>query len=114
MIVWDKREMNRLNRALNKSLEETALWLDKDVKDAQVVPKQTGALEDSQKVEVKGDTIEVSYDTPYAKRLYYHPEYNFSHDKNVNAKGMWLEDWKDGSRTKTIAEQYGKKLREKV
>ncbi|XLP25991.1 minor capsid protein (plasmid) [Bacillus toyonensis] len=44
----------------------------------------------------------VGWDTPYARRLYYNPQYNFSHDVNVNAQGLWFEaakaahteDWK--------------------
>lgn len=111
VIKWDKKELARLNKEMEKSLEETAKWLDKEIKDAQVVPKRSGALEESQKVKAKKDTIEVTYDTPYAARLYYHPEYNFSHDKNKNARGQWLSDWADGKR---ILEQLGKELRERV
>ncbi|MGH0601145.1 minor capsid protein [Bacillus mycoides] len=44
----------------------------------------------------------VGWDTPYARRLYYNPQYNFSHDVNANAQGLWFEaakaahteDWK--------------------
>lgn len=31
--------------------------------------------------------------TPYARRLYFHPEYHFHTDANPNAKGKWYEDW---------------------
>lgn len=31
--------------------------------------------------------------TPYARRLYYHPEYHFDTGENPNAKGKWYEDW---------------------
>ena len=34
--------------------------------------------------------------TPYARRLYYHPEYNFNTSENKNAKGKWYADWIDG------------------
>lgn len=33
----------------------------------------------------------VSWHTPYARRLYYNPQYNFSKDKNPNAQGKWFE-----------------------
>ncbi|MFB4164803.1 minor capsid protein [Alteribacillus sp. JSM 102045] len=33
----------------------------------------------------------VIWDTPYAKRLYYNPQYNFSKDKNPKAQGLWFE-----------------------
>ena len=58
----------------------------------EVVPKQTGALEESATLVVKAlnkGQVRITYDTPYARRLYYHPEYNFRRDKNANAKGLW-------------------------
>lgn len=33
----------------------------------------------------------VIWNTPYARRLYYNPEYKFSKDKNPNAQGLWFE-----------------------
>jgi hypothetical protein len=36
----------------------------------------------------------VGYNTPYAKRLYYNPQFNFSKDKNPNARGKWFEEAK--------------------
>lgn len=37
---------------------------------------------------------EVIWQTPYARRLYYNPQYNFSKDKNPNARGLWFESAK--------------------
>lgn len=92
IVVWDKKEMKRLERAMTSALKEYGGVLDQDIKTKQVVPKDTGALEDSQKVElISDDTLRISYSTDYATRLYFHPEYNFSHDVNANAQGMWLE-----------------------
>jgi hypothetical protein len=53
------------------------------------VPKDTGALEESGFYNEQ--THQISFDTPYARRLYYNPQYNFRHDKNINAQGLWLE-----------------------
>ncbi|QWI52519.1 minor capsid protein [Bacillus mycoides] len=33
----------------------------------------------------------VEWNTPYARRLYYNPQYKFSHDTNTNAQGLWFE-----------------------
>lgn len=33
----------------------------------------------------------IQWKTPYARRLYYNPQYNFSKDKNPNAQGLWFE-----------------------
>ena len=34
------------------------------------------------------------WQTPYARRLYYNPQYNFSTDKNPKASGLWFEEAK--------------------
>lgn len=34
---------------------------------------------------------EVVWKTPYARRLYYNPQYDFSKDSNPNAGGLWFE-----------------------
>lgn len=34
------------------------------------------------------------WQTPYARRLYYNPRYNFSTDENPNARGLWFENAK--------------------
>lgn len=45
---------------------------------------------------------------PYARRLYYHPEYNFRTLDNPHAKGKWLEDWTDsGKYAKDVKKAYG-------
>ena len=33
----------------------------------------------------------VIWQTPYARRLFYNPQYNFSKDANPNARGLWAE-----------------------
>lgn len=37
---------------------------------------------------------ELRYRGPYARHLYYHPEFNFGHDKNAEAGGYWFERMK--------------------
>jgi len=55
------------------------------------IPKHTGELEKSG---VRASQIgkgKIVWDTPYARRLYYNPQYNFSKDANPNAQGLWFE-----------------------
>jgi hypothetical protein len=51
-------------------------------------PLDTGMLENSASVESSTNKTSVSYDTPYARRLHEHPEYNFQ----GKGKGKWLEN----------------------
>ena len=55
------------------------------------VPKDQGYLEDSGILHSKIGKGEVAWETPYARRLYYNPQYNFSKDKNPQAQGLWFE-----------------------
>lgn len=68
----------------------------------QFVPKDIGTLTKSGIVstETKGGQIE--WNTPYARRLYYHPEYNFSQEKNAEAGGYWFERMKQQYRDQIL------------
>ncbi len=69
------------------------MQLDQDVlKDSNYfIPKQIGTLEGSGLRASDIGKGKVIWDTPYAKRLYHNPQYNFSKDKNPNAQGLWFE-----------------------
>ena len=94
------QKIKQLTRAQVTALEQTAEALHTEVVQAQVVPRDTGVLQnDNTFVDYsessKGKATLVS-STPYSRQLYYHPEYNFKTDENPNAKGHWYEDWIDG------------------
>lgn len=57
-------------------------------------PEAEGTLQASGVLATKIGSGEVIWDMPYAHRLYVHPEYNFSTDKNPNARGKWFEEAK--------------------
>lgn len=40
--------------------------------------------------------VEIVSSTPYARRLYYHPEYNFNQTENPSAGAHWFDPWADG------------------
>lgn len=92
--------IKNLSEATVKALEMTAEALHTEVVQAQVIPYQRGTLQNESTFvdysnSKKGKVTLVS-STPYARRLYYHPEYNFKTDENPKAKGKWYEDWIDG------------------
>ena len=111
-IKWDKVGLQHIQNAITESLREFGNALDHDIKDSQVVPKETGALENSQTIElIDKNTLRISYSTDYAARLYFHPEYQFSHEQNANAQGRWLEPiFSD----KEFAKKYADILKEKI
>ena len=80
-------------------LEVTAIRLNAEIKQAGVIPKDQGTLETSHHVtHPEQNRSEISASTPYARRLYMHPEYHFRHGENLNAKGQWFEDWESGGK----------------
>ena len=94
--------INQLTKAAVKALEMTGEALHTEVVQAQVMPFDTGHLEEDATFvdysESKNGKVTLVSSTPYARRLYYHPEYHFQTDENPNAKGKWYEDWLPGGR----------------
>ena len=93
-------KVKQLTDAQIKALEMTGEALHTEVVQAQVMPRDTGHLQnDSTFVDYsksKKGLVSLISQTPYARRLYFHPEYNFSKVENPNAQGKWLEPWISG------------------
>lgn len=94
-------QINRLQRAQVVALEQTAEALHIEVVQAQVFPRDTGNLQNESTFidysQSNQGKVTIVSSAPYARRLYFHPEYNFQ-KKNPNAKGEWYEDWLPGGR----------------
>ena len=107
----DNTKIKKLIEAHKKALEMTADAVLSDIKTSAVVPKDTSMLEDSafvDKSELMNSIARIVFDTPYARRLYWHPEYNFRKDKNPNAKGKWMDDYLYGEKKEFIKDTYSK------
>lgn len=55
------------------------------------VPQDTSNLIRSSQRSSNFEKGKLIWDTRYAKKVYYNPQYNFSKDKNPNARGLWFE-----------------------
>lgn len=121
--------MNRLNNieaAAVRALEQTGEELHTKIVQDQVVPRMDGDLQGKaffvDKSESSSGTVHLVHSTPYARRMYYHPEYKFhrapwseditdkegkthhyEHDGNPNAKGKWFEDYEPGGKESNFA-----------
>lgn len=94
-------KIKQLTDAQVKALENTAETLYDEVKRSQVMPRDTGHLQESTFVDFsksKSGIVSLISQTPYARRLYFHPEYNFRKVENSNAQGKWLEPWISGDK----------------
>ena len=99
-IIINQQRIKQLTQAQVQALEMTAEALHTEVVQAQVIPFDKGTLQNESTFvdysnSLKG-TVTLVSSTPYARRLYYHPEYNFKTYENKNAKGKWYADWIDG------------------
>lgn len=110
--------VKQLENAAKKALGETAESLKTTIEQAQVIPFDVGTLQESMTVDkslIDDGEIRITMSTPYARRLYFHPEYNFQTKNNPNAKAHWFEDWLPGGQhSKTVAYRFGKLYRKEL
>ncbi len=134
-VTFDQAKINKLTEAAKQALEMAAEAALSQIKSDQVVPKQEGILERGGSIVIKdkvtGEKKTVAYKsgyvdkakreqghvaivfhTPYARRLYYHPEYNFRTDKNPNAQGKWMQSYIDGDKKDFIRDSFAKYFRQ--
>ncbi|MCO7122027.1 hypothetical protein NIA71_08705 [Ihubacter massiliensis] len=108
-IKLNHTKIKQLNQAAIIALEQTAEALHTEVVQAQVMPRDAGTLQnESTFVDTSGSSsgrVSLVSTTPYARRLYYHPEYHFHTDENPFARGEWYEDWLPGGKYETFTPQ---------
>ena len=118
--------ISQLTIAQAAALAQTAEALHTEVVQAGVVPRMDGALQGEKMFVdasgVKGGVVSIVHEGPYARRLYFHPEYHFhtepweetirhkdgrvshlTHEGNPNAKAHWFEDWQEGGKYESFA-----------
>ena len=100
-----------MTKAQKQAAIMTMEAMKRDIEKAEIVPRDVGTLEESVTANtglINKGTVRLEYNTPYARRLYYHPEYDFSHDENANAQGAWLEPYIDGVKKSYARDTYKK------
>ena len=103
--------LNMLDRAQFEALAQTGDATLTELRDRQTMPFDTGNLQndstfvdDSQKT-----TVSIVSSTPYARRLYFHPEYNFRRGNNARAGGKWFDSFLNDN---FIRDAYAKLLKQ--
>lgn len=92
--------LKQLSKAFSVALVKTCEAVKTDVISKNVMPFRVGTMQnesvfvdDSQAT--RGIAV-ITVDTPYARRLYFHPEYKFNKAENPDAQGRWFDPWIDG------------------
>ena len=87
--------LNMLDNAQYEALAQTADATLTELRDRQTMPFDTGNLQnDSTFVDdSQRDKVSIVSSTPYARRLYFHPEYNYRRGDNASAGGKWFDSF---------------------
>ena len=104
-------KIKQLDKASITALEKTMSALHTEVIEAQVMPFGD-SYEYGGKTHIGGTMqndstfpdysnskrgeVKLITNTPYSRRMYYHPEYNFQTKENPNAQGNWYDSWIKG------------------
>lgn len=113
-------DLDGIRREAVDAALETVSALRGEVITAQVMPFDNGDMQNKHtSVEqwIEGDDIHTALltDTPYARKMYHHPEYNFQTVNNPNAQGLWLSTWLPGGANESfLLDTYHLKLRERL
>lgn len=109
-IKLNEAKLNELTKQQYISLAQTADAVLTDVRDEQLMPFDTGNLQndstsvdDSQQVQGRVSIVSTA---PQARRLYFHPEYNFRRNNNARAGGKWYEPYISGSKKEFIVNTF--------
>ena len=123
-IKLDIQAIRQIENAARESAVETMEALRADLINSQTMPFDTGDMQNNQTfVAVEGEdtvngediySVSLVTGSPQARRLYYHPEYNFQQGKNDNAGALWLEPYISGNKKNFIKDEFEKILKGKI
>lgn len=119
VIKLNMPRLRQLTQAQVAALEQTAEALQHtEVVQAQVVPFRTGNLQNESMFvdtsESSSGKVSIVHSTPHARRLYFHPEYNFSTEENPNAGAHWFDEWLPGGNKEDWARDMYKKFYRRI
>lgn len=101
-VTMDHKKVKKLSDTQLKAVAMTAEQMLHEVITDAVIPFDEGTLQNVQtyvdRSELKNGNVSIVHDTPYARRLYYNPQYDFDTTINANARGEWWGDWLEGGK----------------
>jgi len=109
-IIINYANVKKLTENGKRALLKTADATLTDIIQSQVIPFDQGTMQNDQTFVDSSDidkgSVSIVTSAPQAKRLYFHPEYNFQTVNNPNAKGKWLEEWIEGDFCKKLFSRF--------
>lgn len=106
-ITLDMQAIKKLENAACASSVVAMEQVASDLVSSQTMPFDTGDMQNNQTFIDKTDNgATLVTGSPQARRLYYHPEYNFQRGKNKNAGADWLEPYVTGDKKNLAKEAF--------
>lgn len=116
-ISINHNRLRQLTKAGITALEKTAEALHTEVVQAEIMPRDTGTMQNESTFidysNSSGGNVQIVTSTPYARRLYYHPEYDFQTYENAFAQGDWYSPWLPGGISEDFCKEAFKKIYKK-
>lgn len=122
-IKLDHNAIREIENVARKAAVAAMEKVQKDLENSETMPFDTGDMQNNQTfVSVEGEDIVNGEDiysvslvtgSPQARRLYYHPEYQFQQGHNDNAGGLWLEPYINGDKKDFIQTEFTQIFKEK-
>lgn len=117
-VEMDFGGFEELTENVAEALRMTADALLSDLKNAQVMPFDTGNLQNENTFvddrDAQNGVVALISSTPYARRLYFHPEYNFSRKENRAAGGEWFKYYLPGGTRQNFCSEKFKMFYERL
>lgn len=112
------KAIESIKEKAKRSLVETADAVKSDLVQSQTMPFDSGALQNRSTFvddsDIKRNIVRVVSDTPYARRLYFHPEYNYQKTHNPNAGGQWFQPYIDGNKSEFAKNTFARIMKGKL
>lgn len=118
-VKWDPAAIRKIQEAAKAAAAEALEVTYSDLVESKTMPFDNGIMQNNQthvkldNVDLSGDgkiCIALTTDAIQARRLYYHPEYNFQQGKNPNAGAAWLEPYISGDKKDFVKTEFAKAL----
>ena len=115
-ISWDKAKIAVLSKAIFPAAEKTIDALRTELINSTRMPFDNGDMQNNQTFAFAEETKEgveahLVTGAPQARRLYYHPEYNFQ-KINPEAGAYWAEPWISGEEKGFAEKTFGQMYKE--
>lgn len=106
-IKLNQQKINDIKNIAKVSALEAVESLQTDLVSSQTMPFDNGDMQNNQTfAEQTENGATLITGSPQARRLYYHPEYNFQ-KKNANAGAYWLEPYINGVKKDFLKTSFG-------